>query len=233
MDPDILKIDEDGVCAYCYRITEVSHSGFNPVFSVLRHFATFQFMSMSSIIRRVAGITHNGSFPIRFMNSSLFLTQVYLRHIYELRAFLLRRVGCREVAAELAQETFIRIMHYQTDETLQNARAMLYRIASNLATDYHRVQIRLPDHVSIDELPSHDMPFTDASDPARILFARQILEKLCAIIEELPPQCQRVFVLHKFDGLSHAEIADQLEITRNAVEKLLIRALVRLRQVLG
>lgn len=188
---------------------------------------------MSSIIRRVAGITHNGSFSIRFMNSSLFLTQVYLRHIYELRAFLLRRVGCREVAAELAQEAFIRIMHYQSGETLHNARAMLYRIAGNLAIDYHRMQIRLPEHASIDELPPHDIPFTDASDPARILFARQILEKLCLVIDELPPQCHRAFVLHKFDGLSHAEIADQLGITRNAVEKLLIRALVRLRQVLG
>lgn len=155
---------------------------------------------MSSIIRRVAGITHNGSFSIRFMNSSLFLTQVYLRHIYELRAFLLRRVGCREVAAELAQEAFIRIMHYQPGETLQNVRAMLYRIAGNLAIDYHRMQIRLPEHAAIDALS---------------------------------PQCHRAFVLHKFDGLSHAKIADQLGITRNAVEKLLIRALVRLRQVLG
>jgi len=167
------------------------------------------------------------------MNSSLFLTQVYLRHIYELRAFLLRRVGCREVAAELAQETFIRIMYYQTDETLQNVRAMLYRIAGNLAVDYHRAQIRLPEYISIDALLPHELPFTDAGDPARILFARQILEKLCAVIEELPPQCQHAFILHKFDGLSHAEIADQLGITRNAVEKLLIRALVRLRQVLG
>ncbi|MBC6962986.1 MAG: sigma-70 family RNA polymerase sigma factor, partial [Nitrosomonas sp.] len=48
----------------------------------------------------------------------------------------------------------------------------------------------------------------------------------------LPPQCHRAFVLHKFDGDSHAEIAEKLGITRNAVEKLLIRALIRLRQVL-
>ncbi|MDV6346906.1 RNA polymerase sigma factor [Nitrosomonas sp. Is35] len=167
------------------------------------------------------------------MNSSIFLTQIYLRHMSELRAFLSKRVGCREIAAELTQETFIRIMHYQTGETLQNARAMLYRIAGNLAIDYHRLQIRQPAHRAIDELPLHDLPVSDALNPERIVYARQILKQLCTIIEGLPPQCHRAFILHKFDGLSHDEIASQLGITRNAVEKLLIRALVRLRQILA
>ncbi len=124
-------------------------------------------------------------------------------------------------------------MHYQTGETLQNARAMLYRIAGNLAIDHHRLQIRQPAHNAIDELLLHDLPVSDALNPERIVYARQILMQLCAVIEELPPQCHRAFILHKFDGLSHDEIASQLGITRNAVEKLLIRALVRLRQILA
>ncbi|GJL76493.1 RNA polymerase sigma factor [Nitrosomonas sp.] len=167
------------------------------------------------------------------MNPSLLLTNIYLRHVSELRAFLFRRVRCREVAAELTQETFIRIMMgCQTDNPIHNIRAMLYRIAGNLAIDYHRMQVKHSKHVSIDELPEHEQPLTDVSDPARITSARQTLEKLCAIIEALPPQCHRAFVLHKFDGYSHAQIAAKLGISRNAVEKLLIRALVRLRQVL-
>lgn len=173
------------------------------------------------------------SFSTRRMSSSVFLTQVYLKHIFELRAFLLRRVGCREIAAELAQETFLRMMNYQHTEALHNIRALLYQIAGNLAVDYHCMQVRQPVHTTIHELSPHDIPVSDASDPARIVFARQILEQLCHVIEELPPQCHRAFVLHKFDGLSHADIASQLGITRNAVEKLLIRALVRLRRVLA
>ena len=161
-----------------------------------------------------------------------FITQMYLRHVYELRAFLLRRVGCREVAAELTQEAFIRFMYYQNGEALLNVRAMLYRIAGNLAIDHHRMLVKLPVHITIDDLPSHEMPSFDTADPARIIFAQQILERLCSVIEELPPQCHRAVVLHRFDGLSHAEIAEQLGITRNAVEKLLIRALVRLRHEL-
>ncbi len=165
------------------------------------------------------------------MNPNIFLANIYLRHVSELRAFLWRRVGCREIAAELTQETFIRIMSYP-DETIQNARALLYHIASNLVIDHHRAYLKHPDKVCIDDLAYDEKLATDLTDPARVISARQVLEKLCSVIEELPPRCHRAFVLHKFDGYSHVEIAQKLGITRNAVEKLLIRALVQLRQVL-
>jgi RNA polymerase sigma-70 factor (ECF subfamily) len=165
------------------------------------------------------------------MNSSIILTHLYLHYFSELRTFLRRRVGCREIATELTQETFIRIMSYP-DETIQNARAMLYRIAGNLVVDYYRAHMKHPEKVCIDDLPLHELPTTDLTDPARVVCARQILEKLCIAVEELPPQCHRAFVMHKFDGYSHVEIAQKLGVTRNAVEKLLIRALVQLRQVL-
>ncbi len=164
------------------------------------------------------------------MNQSIILAHLYLRHFSELRTFLRGRVGCREVAAELTQETFIRIMSYP-DETIQNARAMLYRIASNLVIDHHRAYLKHPDKVCIDDLAYDEQLATDLTDPARVICARQVLEKLCSVIEGLPPRCHHAFVLHKFDGYSHVEIAQKLGITRNAVEKLLIRALVQLRQV--
>lgn len=165
------------------------------------------------------------------MNPNIILTNLYLYHCSELRNFLQRRVGCREVAAELTQESFIRVMSYPI-ESILNARAMLYRIASNLVIDYHRAYVKHPEKVCIDELPLHHLPISDLTDPARIVSARQILENLCILIEGLPPRCHRAFVLHKFDGYTHVEIAEKLGITRNAVEKLLIRALVQLRQAL-
>ena len=164
------------------------------------------------------------------MNSSITLTHLYLRHYCELRNFLLRRVGCREIAPALTQESFIRVMVYP-GESILNARAMLYRIASNLVIDYHRAHVKHPEYVCIDELPIHDSPVCNLTDPARVIYARQLLEKLCRAIEGLPPQCHRAFILHKFDGYTHVEIAEKLGISRNAVEKLLIRALVQLRQV--
>lgn len=110
------------------------------------------------------------------MNPSVILANLYLRHFSELRAFLFRHTGCREIAAELTQETFIRIMGYQTDTSIQNARALLYRIAGNLAIDHHRTCVKFPESVSIDDLPQHELPATELTDPARLVAARQLLE---------------------------------------------------------
>jgi len=163
------------------------------------------------------------------MNTGATLTNLYIKHFGELRAFLLRRVGCREMAAELTHDTFIRVMSYDAGEQVQNSRALLYRIAGNLAIDHHRANPILPE--CIDDLHENEQLATDLHDPARVACARQTLDRLRMAIEDLPPQCRRAFVLHKFDGHSHAEIAEIFGVTRNAVEKLLIRALVQLRQV--
>lgn len=57
------------------------------------------------------------------MNPSIILANFYLRHVSELRAFLLMRVGCREIAAELAQEIFVRIMNCHSSGNLRENRA--------------------------------------------------------------------------------------------------------------
>jgi len=162
------------------------------------------------------------------MNSVATFTNLYQRHFGELRAFILRRVGCRELAAELTNETFIRILSYQASDPIQNQRAFLYRIAGNLAIDHHRSH---REHMEcIDDLNEGEHFATDITDPARVVCARQTLGRLCQAIDALPPQCRRAFILFKFEGISHMEIAAEFGVTKNAVEKLLIRALVQLRR---
>jgi RNA polymerase sigma-70 factor (ECF subfamily) len=59
----------------------------------------------------------------------------------------------------------------------------------------------------------------------RSIEQRERLALLRGAIDELPPRCREVFVLHKLDGLSHADVADRLGISRNMVEKHVIRAM--------
>lgn len=68
--------------------------------------------------------------------------------------------------------------------------------------------------------------------PERYAIARQQIRRLQVAIDELPPRCREVFVKHKFDGLSQKTLAAAYGISLNAVEKLLIRALLRLRDCL-
>lgn len=162
------------------------------------------------------------------MYSVATFNNLYQRHFGELRAFILRRVGCRELASELTNETFIRILDYKSPEPIQNQRAFLYRVAGNLSIDHHRS--KREETICLEDLGEGEHPSTDLHDPARVLSARQALERLRVAVEALPPQCRRAFILFKFEGRSHAEIAAEFGVTKNAVEKLLIRALVQLRK---
>ena len=55
--------------------------------------------------------------------------------------------------------------------------------------------------------------------------ARQRLARLVAGVEQLPPQVAAAFRLHKFDGLTHGEVAARLGVSRSAVEKYIMSAL--------
>lgn len=156
-------------------------------------------------------------------------SELYLRHIGELCSFLTRRLNCRETAQELAHECFIRYLGQQGDADIENPRAMLYRIAGNLAIDHYRAG-KIRGCVDIDECTEL---VCDKPGPERIVAARQLMERLRSAIEALPAQCRRIFMRHKFDGIPHAEIAQEYGITRNTVEKHLVRALVSLRCAMG
>lgn len=165
------------------------------------------------------------------MSSSPAFNELYLRHIGELCAFLTQRLSCRETALELAHETFIRYIAQGGQTAIHNPRAFLYRIAGNLAIDHYRAcQSRAGFHVDIDDCAGLAC---DTPDPEQIVVARQMMARLRLAIDALPPQCRRIFMRHKFEGIPHADIALEYGITRNAVEKHLIRALVSLRCAMG
>jgi RNA polymerase sigma-70 factor (ECF subfamily) len=165
------------------------------------------------------------------MSGSNTFSELYFRHISELCSFLVMRIHCRETAQELAHESFIRYMGQRSDAVIGNPRALLYRIAGNLAIDHYRAaKSRAGYHVELDDCA--ELP-CDKPGPEQIIAARQMMERLRRAIEALPPKCRSIFMRHKFDGVPHAEIALENGITRNAVEKHLIRALVSLRCAMG
>jgi RNA polymerase sigma-70 factor (ECF subfamily) len=65
------------------------------------------------------------------------------------------------------------------------------------------------------------------------VIARQELRRLAAAIDTLPPRCREVFLLVRFENLSNGEAAIRLGISRNMVEKHLIKALLQIRRHLS
>ncbi|HWD12645.1 RNA polymerase sigma factor [Pseudochrobactrum sp. sp1633] len=158
------------------------------------------------------------------------LQELFRRHAADITRFLRQRGHDSETAKDITQDTFLRIHNAKKQNNINNIRSYLFRIADNLAKDYFRaakVQKRYikPAETfdAIDEVP----------DPEHIADYRQRLQLLAKAIETLPPRQKEVFLMHKFDGLSHVEIAQKLGITRSAVEKLIIKALAHCRHHLG
>ncbi|MCK9397499.1 MAG: sigma-70 family RNA polymerase sigma factor [Methylobacter sp.] len=165
------------------------------------------------------------------MSNVAAITQLIKCYDQELRRVMYRRCGCIETAADIVQETYQRMMTSNLWQQAENPRALMHRIAANLATDYerrHKVRNHYVDNVDfIDE----ELQSNDDIDPEQTIAARQRLDKLVEAVNLLPPKCRIVFVLRKFEDLSHAEIAERLGISRNMVEKHLRNAMQKLQQV--
>ncbi|WP_019643472.1 RNA polymerase sigma factor [Novispirillum itersonii] len=155
------------------------------------------------------------------------LLGLLIRHYDDLTRRLTRRMGSPAAAQDVVQDTYMRVSSLTNVPDLDNPRAYLYRVAGNIALDHLRAESRearrhLPAE-ALDGQPS-DHPGADA-----VAEQRQRLARLNAAINDLPERCRAVFLLHKIDGLSHAEIARRLGISRSAVEKHIIRALAHCR----
>lgn len=144
-------------------------------------------------------------------------------HYQELAAFVRRKVGCRALAEDIIQETWLRLAAANVPMSIDNPRAYLYRAVDNLVTDRVRQDQSRARYLSGEPLPEH---LTDQGpDPERALDARQRLAILSRAVEELPPRCREVFVLRHFDELSQDEVAHRLGISVNMVQKHLRKGL--------
>lgn len=154
-----------------------------------------------------------------------------VRYYEELLAYLVRAVHDLHEAQDLAQQTFERVLqHQRAGHRVDDLRALLYEVARNLVVDRHRrLQVRRHDSDAV----LLDHPGPSADEPDAVYAGRQRLQVLMTAIESLPPRCRRAFILHKIDGLSHAEVAAQMEISLNMVERHIMLAVAACRKALG
>lgn len=157
---------------------------------------------------------------------------LYRTHHSWLQGWLSRRVGCREHAADLAQDTFVRVIKARQTSPLREPRAYLSSIARGLMIDqYRRREIERAYLESIVSLPQQEVP----SEECRVLIL-DALERIDRMLDQLKPRVRQAFLLAQLDGLTCPQIAEQLGVSRATVERDLAKALqhcYRLRYVEG
>lgn len=156
-------------------------------------------------------------------------------HYYqELLNYFARMVRSRDGAADLVHEAYARVLALQqTGQVVHQPRALLYRTARNLLIDQHRRHaVRSVSHEADEtSLPDvAELPAPPGDEPEVAATSAQGVASLIATIDALPLRCREAFILHKFDGLSQAEVAAQMGISRKMVEQHIQRAMVACRQ---
>jgi RNA polymerase sigma-70 factor (ECF subfamily) len=148
----------------------------------------------------------------------------FFEHYEELIGTWTRRLKNRQQAEDLAHDTFVRVL--ESDSTVvEQPRAYLHQTARNIAVDAYRREDR---RAAMElEAVHRDLPAT--GDPEHFMHAIQLADSIERALGELPVNCRKVFVWQKIEGLTQAEIAERLGLSKNMVEKYMIRTLRHLR----
>jgi RNA polymerase sigma factor (sigma-70 family) len=137
--------------------------------------------------------------------------------------YLVRLTGDTDLAADVAQETFVRLVEREPDN--KGIRAWLYRVATNLVRDHSRVSRR---RIELLQEMTHRVPHGDPPTDADV--ALEIQEKRRAVrtaLEALSVRDQTVLLMRE-EGFSHEEIAAAVGTTTKSVGRMIARALQKL-----
>ena len=161
------------------------------------------------------------------------------RHRAPLFTFLLRMLGDRERAEDLAQETFLRIVKGAPAwEHRARFQTWLFTIARNLCVDHaRRDRFRRADSLDA-EGPGDETPMVDSVpgrevDPGRGAESARLRPVLTKALLSLPPEQREVFILREQAGVPFREIAAMVGVNENTVKSRMRYALEALRKALA
>lgn len=147
---------------------------------------------------------------------------LYQEHHPWLRGWLQRKLGDSAQAADLAQDTFVRLLLPRAvPQDLHSPRAYLLTIARSLLINHWRR--RDIERACLDALAARAAEFALSPEDTR-----QIVDTLVALdklLHGLGPQVQHIFLLSQLDGLTYPEIARRLGLSVSQVQRAMTKAI--------
>jgi len=139
--------------------------------------------------------------------------------------YLTRRLGDRDWAEEVAQETFVRALR---QSSIANERSWLFAVATNLVRDEARKMARHRQHLHLLAAEEREREAAEPDDDDEMT-AENARDAACArhALDSLAERDRQALLL-KAEGLDYGEIAEVLEIEKSSVGTTLSRARRRL-----
>ncbi len=158
-------------------------------------------------------------------------TELVQAHQAEVLSFLYRMTAHRQDAEDLAQELWLRVHKKLAEfEGRSSFRTWLFRVATNLARDHHRVRQRWPEHAqdmakelaeSGPETAAEFRRVVQDSAHARFEIREHIDCCLTCIMKTLPLEQQLAVLLCEMYGFTNAEAAEVLDVSLGVLKHLL------------
>lgn len=148
---------------------------------------------------------------------AIWLGRHVLPHEPALRAWLRHKSLVDLDVEDVIQETYTRLVSADSVAHIRDTRSYLFQVAGSVVID----AIRRRKVISLSSLPDLDYLAiaSDAPSPEQQVIARDELQRLAAMIAQLPGKVRDVFTLRRVQGLSQREVAQRLGLSESTVEK--------------
>jgi RNA polymerase sigma factor (sigma-70 family) len=164
-------------------------------------------------------------------HSTQIIEELYQSHQQWLYQWLRKRTAHNAHASDLVQDTFVKVL--QTRDAvfgLKEPRAYLLTIAKNLMLDQARRK-RI-EHAYLEELSNmQHVLFALPNTIEQQLEIVEAIEQISRALEQVSAKAQQAFLLHYFDGCTHKEIAQQLEVSTKTIQNYLAQCLMQCYQL--
>ena len=124
---------------------------------------------------------------------------------------------------DILQETFIRTYQSALQREIRFPKAFMVKTALRLAYKQKSQASKVDENVDLDELTSKNLALDDteeySGDPEREYIKLEEFRLMSRVINELPAQCRKVFIMKKIYGLSQRDIATAMRLSESTVEK--------------
>jgi len=149
-------------------------------------------------------------------NLNLQVQTLYTEHNGWLLGWLGRKLGNACDAADVAHDTFVRLLGRQAEAGFgSEPRALLTHIAKGLLVDrWRRLDVERAYLQAIAHLPEPEAP-----SPETRWLILETLYRVDAMLREMPARVRQVFLLSQLDGLTYVQIAEQLQVSLVTIKR--------------
>lgn len=150
------------------------------------------------------------------------VNQLYIHHHLWIFNFLRKKLGCTYQAADLTQDTFIKVMLKEDLDDVTQPRAFITHIAHGVMVNHvRRKEIEKAYLAYISYQPESQYP-----SPETKAIVLETLFQIDEMLDGLKAKVKKAFLLSQLEGLSHGEIAKEMGMTVSSVRKYIAKALL-------